>query len=93
MTDEPRPDPLEILEQALATACHTLAKNRSRPELDQEWIPPWRLPQTAPEWISYWILSSALTLHEALMAYRHSTTHHGQLRLLPDPDRDSHIPS
>jgi hypothetical protein len=92
-SDEPDMEPLVILETALDTACHSLAADHAIPDLDQEWLPPWRLPQTGHGWVAQWIVSAACELRQALLAYRHSYDHQRQLRLLPDPYPDERRPS
>lgn len=96
-TPDQRPEnaelaPLAQLEAALETACHALVAGHQRPALDQDWIPPWRLPETGKGWVIYWILSAAAELREALLAYGHATKPHGQLQLLPDSQADSDCP-
>lgn len=90
---EPDMDPLAILESALDTACHSLAADHAIPDLDQEWLPPWRLPQTGHGWVAQWILSAACELRQALLAYRHSYGHQRQLELLPDPSANKRQPN
>lgn len=84
--------PIAILEYAIENACHALTAGRSVPDLDQEWIPSWRLPRNGRGWTSYWVLSAATGLQEALNAYRHSLAPHGQHQLLPDPQADTDCP-
>lgn len=91
--EHPELGPLASLETAIDAACRALLAGRQWPGLEQEWIPPWRLPQTPQEWLTYWITAASAELHEAISAYRHSLPQSAQLRLLPehegDPDRPS----
>lgn len=90
--ENPELAPLSILDAAIENACHALTAGRSIPDLDQEWIPSWRLPRNGHGWTLYWVLSAANGLREALNAHRHSLDPDGQLRLLPDPQADTERP-
>lgn len=83
---------IAILDTAIEKVCHALTAGGSIPDLDQEWIPSWRLPRNGHGWTLYWVLSAATGLREALNAYRHSLDPHGQLRLLSDPQADTDRP-
>ncbi len=80
---------LALLEVTLRTTCRALVGDDTVPALEQDYVPPWRLPATAEGWVRYWLLASADTLAEAIMAYRHAVSRREQrqLRLLPDADQ------
>ncbi len=88
--DHPELGPIANLEAALTTACQALIHEVSIPALDQDWIPPWRLPEGGPGWVRYWILGAAAGLREAIQAYRHAlaldTQHQLRLPLPANPD-------
>ena len=80
---------LALLEVTLRNTCHALVGDDTVPALDQDYVPPWRLPTTPEGWVRHWILTSAGALNEAIMAYRHalSLREQRQLRFLPDADK------